>query len=225
MDDSKQSDLEMPADPTQSAQHLFGQADQNQDQEGLDSLQVVLDQINRMRVDLDADPTQTGGIPTLRKKLALTDQYLAETLDMVNAARVRSQAKKNRWRAMQVGLKLATDLLLSSDPDVRNGRNVADRNAIATIKLQSQHLQLRSADQEKLNAEMILKLLDDKLGQLKEIRKHLRSQLKDLSETAPVGQVPRFSIPITRVCLPPAAGDFSSVRDSDPAVLIEEDLH
>lgn len=168
------------------------QADQPSQQEETD--QITAD-LHKMEVVVDADPTLTGGIPVLRAKLAQVEAHLSVALDMTNAARSRVQKAKSRWRDLQLGLRMATDLLVATDPEVRGGRNISDRNAIASIKLQNEHQMVREAEGAKMHAEMLLQNISAKLDHLKDIRRHLRGHLRDLTEHAPVGIPPRYPLP------------------------------
>lgn len=215
MDDSKQKSLEASVSSVEEALKVFAETDQETDDLGVESIRKVLERVSQMKVEIDPDPTVSGGIPVIRKKLSLVEDYLQESLDMLNASRAKLQSKTNRHRSMRIGLKLATDILLSSDPEVRNGRNVTDRQALASIKLQNETIRVQKSQEEMTNAKVVVATLTDKVGQLKDTRKILRAQERDLTELAPVGTVPRFIVSPSKINLPPAGGNFSAKEEGE----------
>ena len=52
------------------------------------------------------------------------------------------RAKRN-LRAKKAALDLSTKFLYAEDPEVRSGRNIADRDAFAAIKLKDESTRLR----------------------------------------------------------------------------------
>lgn len=181
------------------------------------AMERVVKDLETMHVEIDPDPTVCGGAPVLRAKIAQVETFLSSCLDMVSAARVRVQHARTRHRDLQLGLKLATDLLVAKDPDVRGGRNIADRAALASIKLQDEHLMVREADGDRTQAETILQIATSKLDHLKDLRRHLRGQLRDITDNGPAGTGAPAP---ARYTLPAPSGNLASRVDLDPEELV-----
>ncbi len=209
---SDDTTLPAPETPLDKAQALFAKATPAPIKADREATEKIVKDLDGMTVDLDPDPAVSGGAPVLRRKIAQVEAFLSSCLAMVSATRVRVQHARSRHRDLQLGLKLATDLLVSNDPEVKNGRNIADRNALASIKLQAEHLMVREADGDRTEAETILQIATAKLAHLKDLRIHLRAQLRDLTDSTPSGTGGTGSH-ASRYPLPPPSGNLADPAD------------
>lgn len=213
------NDETTPRAPLDNAKDLFAKATPAPAPGDREAMERIVSEVEGMTVEIDPDPAVSGGATVLRRKIAQVETHLSTCLDMVSAARVRVQHVRSRHRDLQLGLRLATDLLISKDPDVRGGRNISDRNALASIKLQAEHLMVREADGDRTQAETILQIVSAKLAHLKDLRHHLRGQLRDLTDNTSTGTgAGRPPLP-SRYPLPAPSGNLAD-RGEDPDDLI-----
>lgn len=208
------NDETLSGTPLDNAKELFNKATPTPVPGDRGAMERIVSEVEGMAVEVDSDPAVSGGAAVLRKKIAQVESYLSTCLDMVSAARVRVQHVRTRHRDLQLGLRLATDLLISRDPDVRGGRNISDRNALASIKLQAEHLMVREADGDRTEAETILQIVSAKLAHLKDLRHHLRGQLRDLTDNTSTSSDGRPALP-ARYPLPAPSGNLAN-RGDDP---------
>ena len=78
---------------------------------------------------------------------------------------------------MDAILGLQKKHLIANDPEVRAGRNIADRDALACIKLQAQVEEVEDLSQAAQDLETILTVVKAKRADIKDIQGRLKDQL------------------------------------------------
>lgn len=146
----------------------------------------LYEELKTMQVPLDADPILYGP-KRLNDRMSLARNYASrcETIQLEI-----SQELQRRKRSLR-GLKTQYDLLfkdlLANDVDVRSGRNVADRNATATMKLKDRHTEIDELDSRVQDLEMFLMVVKTKRSDLKDIQSRIKDQKSLVSDEIGLG--------------------------------------
>jgi len=151
--------------------------------ERIDSLYEAL---KAMQVDLDADPLELGP-KRLNEKIAACRGMLSRCEKIFLDVSQSLHYYKRELRRTTADFKLAIRELLTNDPEVRAGRNVTDREAIATTKLRNEAEEidrLTSCVEELETVQMVIRT---KRTDLKDIQGRLRDQLKVCQEELGLG--------------------------------------
>ena len=161
-----------------------------------------------MEIQLDQDPLQygpkrlSGKIATTRGMLTQCERIYLQVAHMLQEYRAAN-------RASQLEFDLGLQHLLANDPEVRAGRNVKDRDAIATMKLCDVHKVLSDLGTAVLDLEAVMAVTKAKRTDLKDVQSRLRDQMKLCSEEIGLG---------ARWGSRPAPGQASPDLDSAPQV-------
>jgi hypothetical protein len=94
----------------------------------------IFREIESMNVALDNDPIEFGP-KRLNNKVAESRDHLTRCEQLFVRVSHWLQLYKRAHRAAQLDFDLAMQDMLANDPEVRAGRNVKDRDAIATVKM------------------------------------------------------------------------------------------
>jgi len=98
--------------------------------------------------------------------------------------------KLNRQlRAAQARLDLSIQDLLTSDPEVRAGRSVKDREAIANTKLRTETGLVRKIEQAVEEVKSAITVVKCKKGDLKDTQGRLRDQIRLIGEEISLGSM------------------------------------
>jgi len=97
------------------------------------------------------------------------------------------QQYKRAHRALQTDFDLQLQHMLANDPEVRSGRNVADRNAIATVKLSDLKEQISACEIVIQDLEVINTSIKSKRSDLKDTQSRLRDQMRLCQEEVGLG--------------------------------------
>ncbi len=182
--------------------------------EVVDSVFSILSQ---MEVELDADPLQYGP-KRLNGKVAEARGMLTECEGLFLKVSQWLQKYRAALRTLETQLDLDMKHLFANDPEVRAGRNVADRDALATMKLREQSAEVSQVQQTREDLEAMLTVIKAKRSDLKDVQGRLRDQMKLCNEEITLGarwgSKPRPDV---------AAPDLDESPDVDRTTL--RDLH
>lgn len=139
-----------------------------------------------LQVDLDPDPLELGPkrinekIATCRGMLSRCERsYLEVSQDL--------HWYKRRHRLATATHSLKVQELLTNDPEVRAGRNVTDREAVANIKLRGDKEVVDHLRNGLEDLESVLSVIRTKRDDLRDIQGRLRDQLKVCQEEIGLG--------------------------------------
>jgi hypothetical protein len=147
----------------------------------------VYQELAGMDVRLDADPLQFGP-KRLNGKIALSRKHLSRAgALLLEASRLQAYYKRSLRKA-QVVLDLSMDDLLANDPEVRAGRAVSERNAIAKQKLSAEVTAVHECEYAVEELDAVLKIIKAKQSDLKDIQGRIRDQMKICQEEIGLGR-------------------------------------
>jgi len=142
--------------------------------------------LSAMQVDLDADPLALGP-KRINQKVAECRALLSRCERIFLDVSQDLHWYKREHRRAQADFKLEVQGLLTNDPEVRAGRNVADREAIASTKLWSSKEEIDKLGFAVEDMEAVLTVVRTKRADLKDISSRLRDQLKICQEEISLG--------------------------------------
>jgi hypothetical protein len=146
----------------------------------------VYQRLGELEVDLDPDPLVYGP-KRLNGKVADARNMLRDC----EAIFLQASHDQHRFsRALRVAtakLKMSKDFLFANDPETRAGRNVADREAIATMKLQKQVKEVHRLEIGTEDLKAVLVVIKAKRADLKDVQGRLRDQMKLCQEEIALG--------------------------------------
>ena len=149
-------------------------------------VESVFRRLSTMEVELDADPLQYGP-KRLNGKVAEARGMLTECEGIFLDVSLWLQKYRAAHRTLETEMDLAKKHLYANDPEVRAGRNVADRDALATMKLRGQALELSAVAQSQSDLEAMLTVVKAKRADLKDVQGRLRDQMKLCHEEISLG--------------------------------------
>jgi hypothetical protein len=175
--------------------------------------------LGAMQVELDADPLELGP-KRLNGKIAECRGMLSRCEKIFLDVSQTLHRYRRELRGASADFKLQMRELITNDPEVRMGRNVTDREAIAANKLRPE-----AEDIDRLTAcvedlEAVLTVVRTKRADLKDIQGRLKDQLKVCQEEISLGGRWGRSLPTAKISDP--AGD--SVRELAESVLKNVDV-
>jgi len=180
-------------------------------------VESVFSRLTTMEVPLDADPLQFGP-KRLNGKVAGARGMLTECEGLYLKVSLWLQKYRAAHRTLEMEMDLAKKYLYSNDPEVRSGRNVADRDALATMKLRDQARALSAVAQSQADLEAMLTVVKAKRADLKDVQGRIRDQMKLCHEEIGLGG---------RWGTKPAPGTQAPDLDKSPNVDVQtlKDLH
>lgn len=144
------------------------------------------DEISQMHVALDDDPIRYGP-KRVNGKVAATKRLVSRCTE-VEISLSRDLTNLNRLlRAATADLELALQHLLTSDPEVRAGRSVKDREAIASMKLRSETALVRKIEQACEEVKAAITVVKTQKADLKDTQGRLRDQIRLIGEEIALG--------------------------------------
>lgn len=151
-----------------------------------DRIKSVFSELEKMEVELDDDPLQygprqlNGKVSTVRRMLTRCERvFLQNSYDL--------QLYKRTYRAVSTDFELQMQALIANDPEVRAGRNVRDRDAIATMKLRDQREEIMQIEVGIQDLEMLMTVIKAKRADLRDLQGRLRDQIKLCQEEIGLG--------------------------------------
>ena len=146
----------------------------------------VFDALETMEVELDENPLPYGP-RRLNQKTAQARGFLTECeAEFLKISRWL-QKYKSAVRSAETILLLSKKDLLSNDPEVRGGRNVADRDAMADVKLKDQVAEVARVRSVQEDLEILLTVIRAKRSDLRDVQGRLRDQIKLCQEEIGLG--------------------------------------
>lgn len=149
-------------------------------------IEDVFTTLEAMTVELDDDPLEYGP-RRLAHKVAETRTHLTRCEQVsLQISRLLQQYKRGH-RAAQLEFDLKLQHMLANDPEVRAGRNVADRNAIATVKLNEQREAMSHMEVVIQDLEVVMTSIKSKRADLRDVQGRLRDQMRLCQEEVGLG--------------------------------------
>lgn len=147
----------------------------------------IFDVLSNMDVVLDSDPIAFGP-KRLNGKVALCREYLSKC-QRIYLQIANDLGKLNRaHRQSKLDFDLQIQDLFANDPDVRSGKNVRDREAVATMKLRDEREQIMRLESSVQDLDAVLTVVKAKREDLKDIQGRIRDQVKLCQEEIGLGE-------------------------------------
>jgi len=151
-----------------------------------DEVNAIYSELVDLAVPLDNDPVSFGP-----KRLNAKTADVRRMLDRVHRIYLdlsqKLGAAKRNLRRSQANLELSKNNLFANDPMTRSGRNVADREAIAVMKLKTEVEELNNLTILTTDLEAILTVVKAKHADLKDTEARLRDQVRLCGEELSLG--------------------------------------
>lgn len=151
-----------------------------------DRIDHLYTELSKMHVELDSDPLEFGP-KRLNQKIAECRAALSKCEGISLQVSQDLHWYKRRHRLETATHALKVQELLSNDPEVRAGRNVTDREAVANIKLRSGKELIDKLHFAVEDMEAVLTVVRTKRADLKDIQGRLKDQLKVCQEEISLG--------------------------------------
>jgi hypothetical protein len=146
----------------------------------------VFDALSRMEVSLDADPLQYGP-KRLNKKVAECREHLSRCQQIFLQVSDDLQRINRAHRQAKLDFDLQLQDLFANDIEVRSGRNVRDREAIAMTKLRDERQKILDLETSIADLEAVMSVVKAKREDLKDIQGRIRDQVKLCQEEIGLG--------------------------------------
>jgi len=168
-----------------------------------DEIDAVYNELADMQMDLDNDPIRFGpkrlnGKVAGYKKLVSRCTEIEIHLSTLLARILREQ------RSAEAELELIMQDLLTSDPEVRAGRSVRDREAIANTKMKDERSRVRRVTEAGEEIKAAITVVKAKKADLKDTQGRLRDQHRLIVEEINLGSAwgtappPGMTVSLTR---------------------------
>jgi len=146
----------------------------------------IFTELAKLEVGLDADPLVFGP-KRLNGKIALSRKMTARCERLFLDASQKLSAHKRNQRSVDLLLELSKKHLLANDPEVRAGRAVSERDAIATGKLKGEVQEVADARHAVEDLEAVLLVIKAKRSDLRDVQGRLRDQIRLCQEEIGLG--------------------------------------
>lgn len=147
---------------------------------------VVFDSLGDMEVSLDGDPILYGP-KRLNGKVALCRQHLSRCQQIYLQVSDDLHQLHRAHRQTKVDFDLQMQDLFANDIEVRSGKNIRDREAIATMKLRSEREAIAVFEAGIQDLEAVMTVVKAKREDLKDIQGRIRDQVKLCQEEIGLG--------------------------------------
>ena len=147
----------------------------------------IFDELGKMQVALDKEPLRFGP-SRLNEKIALTRNMLTRTEQLFNSVAYHLQLYKTEGRMAQLTFSLKEKDMLANDPEVRAGRNLKDREAVAHLKLRKELEYLTETEATIHNLEILLAMVKAKRSDLRDLQGRIKDQMKLCQEDIGIGR-------------------------------------
>ena len=151
-----------------------------------DRIEAVYQSLNKMKVHLDDDPLSYGP-KRINSKISECREHLTRCNELFNAVSRDLHLYKRKHRVAETALKMQVRDLMANDPVIRAGRSIADREAMAYIKLSEQSNQVDKYSVVIGDLENVLSVIKANRSDLKDIQSRLRDQIKVCQEELTTG--------------------------------------
>ena len=146
----------------------------------------IFEDLEAMDVPLDADPIMFGP-KRLNTKVAACRQHLSRCQQIFLQVSHDLHQLKRALRQAKVDFDLQMQDLFANDPEVRSGRNVRDREAIATMKLRTEREAIQHIESAVQDLETVITVVKGRREDLKDVQGRIRDQLKLCQEERDLG--------------------------------------
>jgi hypothetical protein len=146
----------------------------------------IFKEIESMNIILDNDPLEFGP-KRLNSKVAEARSYLTRCEQLFTRVAQWLQLYKRAHRAGQLDFDLAMQDMLANDPEVRAGRNVKDRDAIATTKMRARREEIDQLGITIQDLEALMTVIKSKRIELRGVQGNLREQKQLCQEEIGLG--------------------------------------
>ena len=149
-------------------------------------LMQIFTSLSEMDVDLDGDPLRYGP-KRLNGKVAACRRHLNRCQQIYLQVSSDLQKLNRELRKARLDFDLAFQDLMSNDPDVRAGRSVRDREAMANTKLRDDREVISNMEACSNDLEAALQVIRSKRDDLKDVQGRIRDQIKLCQEEINLG--------------------------------------
>ena len=146
----------------------------------------IFKEIEAMDVTLDEDPLELGP-KRITNKIADTRKHLTRCEQLFVRVSHWLQLYNRAHRAATLDFELAMQDMLANDPEVRAGRNVKDRDAIATIKVRERREDIDQLALMIQDLEAMMSVVRSKRIDLRDTQNRLNDQKKLCQEEIGLG--------------------------------------
>ena len=192
------------------------------DQERLRSeIDAVYEELGDMQMDLDDDPIRFGP-KRLNGKVAGCKKLVSRCTEIeIHLSTILARVLRQQ-RTAEASLELLMQDLLASDPEVRAGRSVRDREAIANTKMREERAVARAITEAGEELKSAITVVKAKKADLKDTQGRLRDQHRLISEEIALGSAWGTAPPPgVRVSLPRDADAYTQEGKHGVEVLID----
>ena len=151
-------------------------------------IEDIYAELGVMDVELDADPLVFGP-KRLNNKVAVCRKMLSRCERVFNQVSADLHRYRRAHLAEETNLELKVNDLLATDPHVRAGPNVADRQAIASTRLREEEKEVHRLAMAVNDLTSVLIVVKAKRTDLKDIQGRLRDQIRLCQEEIGLGSV------------------------------------
>jgi len=176
--------------------------------------------LSTLHVELDPDPLELGP-KRINEKIATCRGHLSKCERVYLEVSQDLHWYKRRHRLATATHALKVQELLANDPEVRAGRNVTDREAVANIKLRADKEVIDFLRNALEDLESVKSVITTKRDDLRDIQGRLRDQLKVCQEEIALGA--RWGTR-TRMSSRPSAPTKSDMASRELDSLMDEAL-
>jgi len=146
----------------------------------------VFTELGALEVGLDSDPLVYGP-KRLNGKIALSRKMTARCERLFLDVSQKLSQYKRSLRGAELMLDLAKKHLLANDPEVRAGRAVSERDAIASGKLKAEVQAVHTATHAVEDLDAVLTVIKAKRSDLRDVQGRLRDQIRLCQEEIGLG--------------------------------------
>lgn len=140
-------------------------------------VEQLYDQMHKMEVMLDDDPLQFGP-KRLNNKIAELRNMLTELERIFNRSSKKLGEIKRLFRLVETKITITKADLFANDPEVRAGRNVADREATASVKMAKLISEKMRLQCDIAEIDDLMTVIKAKRSDLRDTQSRLRDQIK-----------------------------------------------
>lgn len=141
----------------------------------------IYEELATLHVELDDDPLLYGP-KRLNGKIAQTRKMLTRCEQIFLELSRRLHGCQREHRKQAALLEMLKQDLLANDPEVRAGRNIADRDATAAIKLRPQIEEAQKLEEATTDLGTVLVVVKAKRMDIKDMQNRLKDQIKICQE-------------------------------------------
>jgi hypothetical protein len=150
-------------------------------------IKAIFSELEGMEVMLDPDPLVFGP-KRMNGKIAEARTMLSRCERIFLQVSQDLSFYKKKYRGTHLDFELQKKDLFANDPDVRAGRNVADREALATMKLRTEREGIILMEVGIQDLEMIMTVVKAKRADLRDIQGRLKDQMRLCEQEMSLGQ-------------------------------------